>query len=161
MLYEAVYWRASVDRPSLAEALASPDVSSSLADWGQRDGDTAVVALSDSLRVGAAWYRYWTDDSTIRGYLDESTPVVVIGVHRDFRHRGIGTQMLQWLIGYAFAHSIERLSLMVSKDNHALNLYEQQGFVESAEKGNSFLMVCTPCSHRLRSGRATGTSRWS
>ena len=69
--------------------------------------------------------------------------------------------MLQWLIGYAFAHSIERLSLMVSKDNHALNLYEQQGFVESAEKGNSLLMVCTPCSHRLRSGRSTGTSGWS
>ena len=144
MLYEAVYWRADIDRPTLAEGLASPDVASSLADWGHREGDTAVIALSDSVRVGAAWYRFWTDDNCIRGYLDESTPVVVIGVHHDFRHQGIGTKMLERLIAYAFAHSIRRLSLMVSRDNHAINLYKQQGFVKIAEKENALLMVRTP-----------------
>ena len=152
MLYEAVFWSTNVDRPSLDEGLSSPDVSRSLADWGQRDGDTAVIALSDSVRVGAAWYRFWTDDNSIRGYLDESTPVVVIAVHRDFRHQGIGTKMLEWLIAYAFSHSIQRLSLMVSKDNHAINLYKQQGFVKFAEKGNALLMVRTPYSHRKRGG---------
>jgi ribosomal protein S18 acetylase RimI-like enzyme len=144
MLYEAVYWRANVDRPSLEDGLASPVVGKSLADWEQRDGDTAVIAFTGSVRVGAAWYRYWSDDNSIRGYPDESTPVVVIAVHRDFRHRGVGTKLLERLIAYAFAHSIQRLSLMVSKDNPAINLYKQQGFVTFADMGNSLLMVRTP-----------------
>ncbi len=54
MLYEAVFWRASVNKPSFEEGLAYPDVSKSLADWGERDGDTAVVATINSIPVGAA-----------------------------------------------------------------------------------------------------------
>jgi hypothetical protein len=46
---------------------------------------------------------------------------------------------------------------MVSKDNYAISLYKQQGFVKFAEKGNALLMVCTPNSHRKRSGKATAT----
>jgi len=64
--------------------------------------------------------------------------------------------MLEWLIAEAFEHSLQRLSLMVSKDNHAINLYEQQGFVKFAEKGNSLLMVRTPYSHRTGNGLSTG-----
>jgi ribosomal protein S18 acetylase RimI-like enzyme len=155
MLYEAVFWRANADRPSFDEGLASPDVVRSLADWEQREGDTAVIALSDSVRVGAAWYRFWTDDNCIREYLDESAPVVVIGVHHGFRHRGVGTQMLEWLIAYAFAHSIQWHSLMVSKDNHALNLYKKLGFGRSCrhedlatEKKWAF-MVGTDCAQGI------------
>ena len=43
MLYEGVFWRANADRPSFKEGLAFPGVKKELADWGERDGDTAVV----------------------------------------------------------------------------------------------------------------------
>ena len=141
MLYESVFWRASANKPSFEEGLAYPDVSISLADWGERDGDTAVVALVNSIPVGAAWYRFWTDDNFIRGYIEEITPALVIAVHRDYRHRGIGKKMIDWLIDYASKHSIQKISLMVSKDNYAINLYKQQGFQEYADKGDSLLMV--------------------
>lgn len=142
MLYEAVFWRASDNRPSLEEGLAYPGVSPSLADWGERTGDTAVIATSETgSPVGAAWYRYWTDDNYIRGYINEAIPALVIGVHRDCRHRGIGTKMLQWLIDYAAHQAIQQMSLMVSKDNGAINLYRQQGFREYADKGDSLLMM--------------------
>ena len=108
MLYEAVFWRDSV-KPSFEEGLAYPEVSKALADWGKRDGDTAVVATIDSIPVGAAWYRYWTDSNFTRGYLDENTPELVIGVHSDFRHQGVGTKMIEWLIDYASRHSIRRI----------------------------------------------------
>jgi ribosomal protein S18 acetylase RimI-like enzyme len=141
MLYEAVFWRASVNRPSFEEGLAYPDVSKSLADWGERDGDTAVVATINSIPVGAAWLRFWTDGNFIRGYVDESTPVLVIAVHRDYRHQGIGGRMIDWLIDYASKHAIQRISLSVSKDNYAINLYRQQGFLEHADRGDAFTMV--------------------
>lgn len=141
MLYEAVFWRASANKPSFEEGLAYPEVSKLLADWGERDGDTAVVATIDSIPVGASWFRYWTNDAFIRGHVDEMTPVLVIGVHRDYRHRGIGGKMIEWIIDYASRHSIHAISLSVSKDNYALNLYRQQGFLEYADRGDWIIMV--------------------
>jgi len=141
MLYEAVFWRASANKPSFKQGLAYPEVSKALADWGERDGDVAVVATLNSTPIGAAWYRFWTDSNCIRGYVDERIPVVVIGVHRDYRHQGIGTKMLDWLIGYASKHAIQAISLGVSKDNYAMNLYIQQGFQEVADTGDSLFMV--------------------
>ena len=141
MLYEAVFWRASVNRPSFEEGLAYPEVSKSLADWGERYGDTAVVATINTIPIGASWYRFWTDNNFIPGYIDEITPVLVIGVHSDYRHQGIGKKMIDCLIDYASKHSIQKISLSVSKDNYAINLYKQQGFLEYADKGDAFLMV--------------------
>ena len=141
MLYESVFWRASVNKPSFEEGLADPEVSKTLADWGERDGDIAVVALVNSIPVGAAWYRFWNDRNFDRGYVDENTPVLAIGVHRDYRHQGIGRRMIGWLIDYASKHAIQRISLMVSKDNYAINLYRQQGFLEYADKGDALIMV--------------------
>lgn len=141
MLYEAVFWRAAVNKPSFEEGLAYPEVSKSLADWGKRDGDTAVVAAINSFPVGAAWYRFWTDRNFINGYKNEMTPVLVIGVQSDYRHQGIGGKMIEWLIDCASKQSIQAVSLSVSKDNHALNLYRQQGFLEYVDKGDAYLMV--------------------
>ena len=141
MLYEAVFWRATVNKPSFEVGLAYPEVSKSLADWGERNGDTAVVATLNSIPIGASWFRYWTDGNFINGYIDEITPVLVIGVHRDYRHQGIGGKMIEWLIDYASKQSIQRISLSVSKDNYAKNLYIQQGFQEYADKGDAILMV--------------------
>jgi len=141
MLYEAVFWRASVNKPSFEEGLAYPEVSKALADWGERDGDTAVVATINSIPVGTAWYRFWNDSNFDRGYVDENTPVLVIGVHSDYRHQGIGKKMIDWLIDNASKHTIQKISLSVSKDNFAINLYRQQGFLEYADNGDAFIMV--------------------
>ena len=141
MLYEAVFWRASNDKPSFEEGLAYPDVSKILENWGERDGDAAVIAAIHSIPVGAAWYRFWNDSDNMRGYIDENIPVAVIGVHRDYRHQGIGKKMMKWLIDFASDHSINKISLSVSKDNYALNLYRQHGFTEYEDKGDWFVMV--------------------
>jgi ribosomal protein S18 acetylase RimI-like enzyme len=141
MLYEAVFWRESADRPSFENGLAFPEVCKALAEWGKRAGDTAVVAEINAIPVGAAWIRYWTDNNPIRGYLQEDTPVLVIGVHADYRHQGIGEQLMAWIIEYASKHGIDQISLMVSKDNYAQKLYRQQGFVAYADRGDSLLMV--------------------
>jgi ribosomal protein S18 acetylase RimI-like enzyme len=141
MLYEAVFWRVGVKKPSFEEGISLPDTAKSLADWGERDGDTAVVALINSTPVGAAWYRFWSDSNFILGYIDENTPVLVIGILSDYRHQGIGGKMVEWLIDYASKHSIQKISLNVSKDNYAKNLYIQQGFQVYADKRDALTMA--------------------
>lgn len=141
MLYEAVYWRPNPDKPSFEKGLACPGVSSALGNWGERDGDIAVIAFADSTPAGAAWLRLYTDEEHIRGYIDRATPVLVIAVHKEYRLMGVGEKMIHWLIEHAAEHNIERISLMVSKDNHAIELYRKCGFLQYADKEDSFLMV--------------------
>ncbi len=143
MLYEAVFWRAiaRADAPSLEEGLALPEVRKALADWEKRDGDTAIISYVDSTLVGAAWYRYWTDDDSIRGHIEESIPTLVVAVHKDFRHCGIGKRLIEKLIEQAVNKSIYKISLMVSKDNYALDLYKKCGFIEYTDMDDSWLML--------------------
>lgn len=141
MLYEAVFWRPNPKKPSFAEALTDPGVRNALADWGEREGDTAVIALVDSMPAGAAWYRFFTDENCIRGHINETIPTIVIAVHENYRRQGIGEKMIAWLIDHASKHNIEKLSLMVAKDNHAIRLYRKCGFLDYADKGDSFLML--------------------
>jgi len=49
--------------------------------------------------------------------------------------------MIDWLINYASKHAIQRISLSVSKDNYAIDLYRQEGFLEHADRGDAFTMV--------------------
>jgi hypothetical protein len=49
--------------------------------------------------------------------------------------------MIDWLIDHASKHHIHQISLCVSKDNYALNLYRQTGFLEREDSGGSFNMV--------------------
>jgi ribosomal protein S18 acetylase RimI-like enzyme len=141
MLYEAVFWRPNPNKPSFEEGLSAPGANNALVDWGERDGDCGVIALVDSTPAGAAWYRFYTADNSIRGYIEETIPVLAIAVHKDYRRLGIGERMINWLIDHASKHNIQRMSLMVSKDNHAIRLYRKCGFLEYADKGDSLLML--------------------
>ena len=142
MLYEAVFWRRDDKRPSFEEAFTDfPGVIKALANWSEREGDTAVIATQNGTPVGAAWYRYWTEENYLRGYMDDNVPVLVIGIHEDHRHQGIGTMLIAWLVEQAKKGGIQQMSLMVAMDNYALNLYQQQGFQKYSKDEDSFTMV--------------------
>ena len=98
MLYEAVYWRAHPNKPPFEKGLASPGVNNALENWGEKEGDTGVIALVDSNPAGAAWYRYYKENNAIRGFIDETIPVIVIAVHNDYRRQGIGEKLLAGLL---------------------------------------------------------------
>jgi len=145
MLFEAVYWRAIArsDEPSLEHGLAASGVSHALSSWGKRDGDVAVIASINATPIGTAWYRFWGDDDCIRGHIDSAIPTLVIAVHRDYRCLGVGQQMIEWLACYAAKRHIAKISLMVSTDNQAINLYRKCGFVDYQLIGDSILMTLT------------------
>ena len=94
--------------------MTAPGVRAALTGWGERDGDTAVIALVDGVPAGAAWYRYYDDERNIRGYIEERIPVIVIAVDEVYRRNGIGEKMLGLLLEHAGKEGVERISLMVS-----------------------------------------------
>jgi len=140
MLYEAVFWRKSDNVPSFEDGLEYPGVKNALKEWSKREGDLAVLATVDLVPVGAAWIRYWTKDNNIRGYYDDRVPVLVIGVHETYRRMGVGSKLIFKLCDKAVNKNIQKISLCVSKDNHALRLYRKTGFKVISETDDSFIM---------------------
>ena len=122
MMYEAAHHR----------PLSDPAISRYLEDWG-RPGDAAVVALDpgDDRRVGAAWYRLMPPERPGYGFVDASTPEIVIAVVPGYRGRGVGIALLHELLETARSEGFDALSLIVRHDNPvALRLYELNGFVK-------------------------------
>lgn len=141
MLFEAAYWRSEVNRPALQEGLSQPEIAKLLADWG-REGDTAVIAETvTNQSVGAAWYRYWTDNNHSYGYVGAEIPELGIAVCPDWRRQGIGGSLLSALRQKACEQAVKRLCLSVEKDNPAHHLYLQHGFQPVGRVGNAWTMV--------------------
>lgn len=142
MLFEAAYWRPGKPRPAIEDGLAAPELAKVFADWG-RHGDLAMIA-TDGLgdRIGAAWMRLWTADNHTRGFVDETTPELGIGVRRDFRRHGVGTALLLALLGRAREDGVPKVSLSVEIENVARLLYERFGFqLHSVNQGVATLLV--------------------
>ena len=145
MLFEATYWRSASTtkpRPELAEGLAHPDLAKVLAGWG-RPGDLAMIATDGAgERIGAAWMRLWTLADHTRGFVDEQTPELGIGVRQAFRRHGVGTALLLGLLGRAREGRVPRVSLSVEIENVARLLYERFGFqLHSVNQGVATLQV--------------------
>ena len=61
-----------------------------------------------------------------------------MGVHPDYRSKGLGKRLLQACIDKAWAKGITRIVLEVREDNHlAIALYERMGFKTEGVKQNA------------------------
>jgi ribosomal protein S18 acetylase RimI-like enzyme len=122
MLYEAAHHR----------PLSDPSITRYLEGWG-RSGDAAVVALdtTNARRIGAAWYRLMPSDDPGHGFVDTSTPEIVIAVVPDRRGTGVGGALLRALLSTAGSQGFDALSLSVRRNNtFAVRLYKRNGFVK-------------------------------
>ncbi|HKE12024.1 MAG TPA: GNAT family N-acetyltransferase, partial [Myxococcota bacterium] len=141
MLFEAAFWRPSLPRPLFAEGLRRPDLAKLLLGWGRR-GDTGLVAVSPSASsLGAAWYRFWSEEDHSYGFVSEAIPELAIGVRGEARGRGVGTLLLRALLGEARSEGIAQVSLSVEVENPARRLYERMGFERIGVEGNAWTMV--------------------
>ena len=122
MLRHAYYWR--VDRVS---ETGEPPVRRYVERWG-RPGDTALIAIQDFQKVGAAWYRLFTDANAGYGFVDEATPELSIAIVPSRRGSGLGSELLDALLDRARADGYAAISLSVEKGSPAVGLYERHGF---------------------------------
>lgn len=139
MVLEAAAWRPGAARPAIADLLAEPGLAVYVAGWG-RPGDAGVVAEWDGQRVGAAWYRRFSDAAHGYGFLDAAIPELAIAVDPCWRGRGVGRSLLDALVAQARREGHAALSLSVEIDNPALRLYEDAGFTRVDRVGNAWTM---------------------
>ncbi len=140
MLYRSLYVPEGHE-PFSRDIVKLPEIAKYVADWG-KSGDVALIAndLENGLSVGAVWLRLLTALQKGYGYVDDKTPEVGIAVLPDYRRRGVGTMLLEQLFRDAES-TYQAVSLSVSRNNPAINLYKKLGFESVNEDDNSVVML--------------------
>ncbi len=134
MLRHAYYWR--VDRVSSS---GEPPVRRYVERWG-RPGDTALIAIQDFQRIGAAWYRLFTSEDPGYGFVDEQTPELSIAIVPSRRGSGLGSELLDALLERARTEGYHAISLSVERGSPAIGLYERHGFTQVGEDDGGVTM---------------------
>jgi ribosomal protein S18 acetylase RimI-like enzyme len=141
MLYQSLYVPAGAP-PFPRQVLGDAKIARYVRDWG-RPGDCGVIAMDADQPIGAAWARCLTSAEPGFGYVDDQTPELGIAIMPAYRGKGIGTAVLEQLLT-TLADQCAAVSLSVSHDNPALQLYTRLGFVVLGEDaGGSFIMKKT------------------
>lgn len=96
--------------------------------YGLTHKDLGLYALLGHKIAGAAWIRLLKEDDAPDAYVDEMTPVLLIGVKPEFRKEGIASAMLEQLLQEAGA-LYEQVSVSVAHGSAAVKLFERYGFV--------------------------------
>jgi GNAT superfamily N-acetyltransferase len=133
-------------------------LSSYVVDWGTKAGDVGVIARDLLGRaIGAAWLRLSHKEDKLR-VADQSIPELATAVLPHARGRGVGTGMMQSLIGLA-APTHRQIALSVRIENPAHRFYSRLGFVEVSRMknrvgGDSIVMIldllpCRPIQEKL------------
>jgi GNAT superfamily N-acetyltransferase len=129
MLYAAVCWRPDGNYPPFEWAIAHPLLAMYHEGWG-RPGDAGFVAEEDGRLVGAAWYRFFTEEVHGHGFVDEQTPELALAVAEGHRGRGLGRRLMEAIHERARGEGLGRMALSVEPDNYAKRLYESLGYVD-------------------------------
>ena len=142
MLYEAVFWSTAAKRIAMEDLFRVPEIAKMLDNWTNRAGDFSLIATNvEGTPIGAAWYRFWTEENHSYGFVDASIPELGISVVRKYRGRGLGRELMSRLMDHAKSSGIKKLSLSVDPANYALQLYQKLGFKKVSESGTSWTMV--------------------
>jgi len=142
MLYEAVFWDPVVKRLSMDKFFAIPDIAKISYQWDKRSGDFSLIAVDEQKKsIGAVWYRFWKAENHSYGYVDDNIPELGMAVIKDYRGKGIGTELVNKICYHARKLGIEKISLSVDPNNFALKLYQKFGFIKVSESGTSWTLV--------------------
>lgn len=138
MLLAALFWNpAEPSRWPEETVLAFPQVAMFHEGWG-RPGDVGYVAWENDRRLGAVWYRRFTDEIHGEGYVDEDTPELAIAVIAEARGRGVGRALMEAAHERARRDGLAQISLSVDEDNPAKRLYASLGY---AARGDELMVL--------------------
>lgn len=140
MLVAALLWRPKRRWWPTSALLLFPQLAIFFRGWGRR-GDTGIVAEEDGRRIGIVWYRLFTDEKHGEGFVDASTPELVIAVVPEARGRGVGRALMDAIHERARSDGISRISLSADLENPARRLYSTLGYRELAERDGDDRML--------------------
>lgn len=76
------------------------------------------------------------------GHIDDETPSFAIAVYEEYRHLGIGTELMRAMLKLLKDKGYKKASLSVQKANYAVGLYRKAGFEVVDENMEEYIMVC-------------------
>ena len=136
-LYEVIFIPDGVEPPPKS-VIFNDDLQVYVLGFGQNSDDHCLVAEYDGKVVGAVWVRIMDD----YGHIDKMTPSLAISLFKEYRNKGIGTEMLKQMLDLLRDKGYKKVSLSVQKTNYALKMYLKSGFKVVAERGEELLMIC-------------------
>ena len=136
-LYEAIFIPEGVEPPDRS-IINQPELSLYYEDFGSGPADHCLVTEMDGNVVGAVWTRIMND----YGHVDDNTPSFAISLYKEYRGKGIGTEMMRKMLELLKSQGWKCASLAVQKANYAVRMYETVGFRTVDENAEEYIMVC-------------------
>lgn len=136
-LYEAIFIPKGVSAPP-REIVYQPELQVYVAGFGKKEGDFSFVAEVDGKIVGAVWVRIMND----YGHIDDETPSFAISLYKEYRNNGIGTALMKAMLSELKIAGYKQASLAVQKENYAVKMYKNVGFITVDENDEEYIMLC-------------------
>lgn len=135
-LYEAIFIPEGTEKPPKA-IIEQPELQVYIADFGKSD-DWCLVAEVKEKIVGAVWVRIMND----YGHIDDETPSLAISLFEEYRHLGLGKELMKKMLQFLKDKGYKQISLSVQKANYAVHMYRKVGFQVLKENEEEYIMVC-------------------
>ena len=136
-LYEAIFIPEGVEAPA-REIINAPELQVYVKDFGKMEGDICFVAETEEKIIGAVWVRIMDD----YGHVEDGVPSFAISLYKEYRGRGIGTEMMKTMLTELKTRGYQKTSLAVQKANYAVKMYKHVGFEIVDENEEEYIMVC-------------------
>lgn len=136
-LYEAIFIPDGVPAPPKS-IIGNEDLQVYVRDFGKQPDDRCLVAECNGKVVGAAWTRVMDD----YGHIADGIPSLAMSLYKEYRHKGIGTELLERLLQLFREDGYRQVSLSVQKANYAVRMYRKVGFEVMKETDEEYIMVC-------------------
>ena len=136
-LYEAIFIPEGVEAPDRS-ITDLPELALYYEGFGQGRADHCIFAEVEGNVVGAVWSRIMPD----YGHVDDDTPSLAISLYKEYRGKGIGTELLRRMLFLLKEKGYRQVSLAVQKANYAVKMYRKAGFQTVDENDQEYIMVC-------------------
>ena len=136
-LYEAIFIPDGM-KPPERSIIELPELAIYYENFGNGPADNCLVAEVDGKVIGAVWTRIMND----YGHVDDDMPSFAISLYKEYRGKGIGTELMRWMLEMLKEQGYKKASLAVQKANYAVGMYEKVGFKIIDENVEEYIMVC-------------------
>lgn len=135
-LYEAIFVPEGIAPPDRS-ILDTPELRVYVENFQKKFGHKCLVAEADGKIIGAVWARVMKD----YGHIDDDTPSLAISLYPEYRHQGIGTEMMKRMLAVLKDAGYQRSSLSVQKANYAVKMYRALGFDVVVDNPEEYIML--------------------
>ena len=136
-LYEAIFIPEGAVAPP-REIVDDDSLQVYIRNFGQVPDDRCLVAVADDKVVGAIWARIMND----YGHIADDVPSIAISLYKEYRDKGIGTELLKQMLNLLKADGYKSVSLSVQKANYAMKMYQKAGFQVISDDAEEAIMKC-------------------